>query len=411
MRWRYRAAAADGAAVRGEIDAPTERDAVDALRRQTLWVVELNAVDEVGRWSDGDERSARPSRFAAGWASRARTETDLATVFRAVATLLSAGVPLVRALSYAEQDSATPALRAAFASVRAAIARGESLSAALRAQPVFPSVFAPLIAAGEESGTLDASLALLAEHLERRVALREQVQSALLYPAILGTASIVGVVVILLVVVPRFAELIADSGGTLPLSTRLLLGLSAAVTRGWWIILLGLGAGAAVFAQLRSDERWRTTFDQQRLRWPVLGELERLRESASYTRTMAVALRAGVTLLSAMGLARAVVGNRAMRRSLAEAESRVRGGDRLLASLAGVLPPLAERLLEAGETSGDLAGMAARAAEATDDAVQRMLRRAVALIEPVMILGFGGVVAFVALALLQAIYGLNSRVL
>ena len=151
----------------------------------------------------------------------------------------------------------------------------------------------------------------------------------------------------------------------------------------------------------------RVRMDESRLRWPLLGRLERLQTAAGYTGTLAIGLRAGVSLIGSMRLARAVVRNRYLATSLAEAERRVHGGAGLSQSLAGLLPPLTERLLDAGETSGDLAGMAARAAESADGELQRTVSQAVALIEPVMVIGFGGIVGFVAMALLQAIYGLN----
>ncbi|MCC6241343.1 MAG: type II secretion system F family protein [Gemmatimonadaceae bacterium] len=425
QRWRYRAAGADGTPVRGEIDAATERDAVDALRRQSLWVVEL--VPLTGGGAESPEASAASSREGSEGASagavrvegsrlrvigqRRATDRDLAVVMRAVATLLGAGVPLRRALVYASQETAGVAHRAAFGAVREAIERGSSLSAAMQAQSIFPNTFAPIVAAGEASGTLDASLAALADDLERRAAMRERITSALLYPAILGFASIVGVVVILLVVVPRFATLIADGGGALPMSTRVLIALSAVLSRGWWIILLGLGLGAAVLQRAWHNGASRQRLDGARLRWPVVGALERMHAAAGYVGTFAMALRAGVAVLPAMGLSREVVPNQALQSDLRRAEERVRSGSTIGDALSGLLPPLTQRLLEAGETSGDLAGMAGRAATAADAEVQRVLTRAVALIEPVMILGFGGVVGFVALALLQAIYGLNASVL
>lgn len=400
-RWRYRAANADGAAVSGEIDARSEQDAIESLRRQSLWVVDLSRSESVTRTA---------STPALRW-GRANVDVELATAMRAIATLLAAGVPLVRTLTYAEQNGSTPALRDTFASVRAAVQRGESLSSAMATQPLFPGVFTPLVSAGEASGTLDASLSLLADHLEERVALRQQLRSALLYPVILGIASIVGVLVILLVVVPRFAALIADSGGMLPMSTRALLAISTVVTKGWWVLLLVAAGVALLVDRVQRDAAWRAAFDAQRLAWPVWGDLERLREAAGYTVTLSVALRSGVSLLSAMALARAVVRNRALQTALASAEGRVRGGERLAVALHGTLPPLAEQLIEAGETSGDLAGMSGRAAQSANDAVKRALTRAMTLVEPVLILGFGGVVGFVALALLQAIYGLNASVL
>ena len=429
-RWQYRAATADGSAVTGEIAAPTEREAIDALRRRALWVTDLTPADagrapavrraagassgetggEMGG-STGAAASGAPSlsRVWSRWAGS--DDAALAVVVRAIATLLAAGVPLERALGYATQEASNPAMRLGFDAVQDAVRRGEALSTAMSRQSVFPPVFTPLVAAGEASGTLAVSLALLADHLERREALRARVRAALVYPVILGLASMVGIVVILLVVVPRFAALISDGGGVLPLSTRALIAVSTLVTQWWW--MLGLGAvGITMAAQwMLRDVAARRALDERLLHWPLVGALARLRVAAGYTGTLAIGLRAGVPLLSAMALARGTVRNRFLHAALADAEIRVQTGATLSSAVAGLLPPLAERLLDAGEASGDLAGMAARAAEAADGAFQRTVNQAVTLMEPAMILGFGGIVGFVALALLQAIYGLNASVL
>lgn len=411
-RWRYRAASADGAAVRGEIDAASERDAIDTLRRRSLWVVELQAVGDTRAASviatPSQATTATSSTWSRWWGS---SDTDLAVVMRALATLLGAGVPLYRALAYAAQEAASAQHRTAFAAVRSAVERGESLSVAMAGQPIFPTMFAPVIAAGESSGTVDTSLARLADHLEQRDALRSRLRSALVYPTLLGVTSVIGVTVILMVVVPRFADLISDSGGKLPLSTRLLIGASAALGRGWWIALILAAITALALQRWLKDPGVRRRWDESRLRWPLIGRMERVQAAAGYTSLLAIGLRSGVSLLGSMALARGVVRNRHLASSLAEAERRVHGGASLSQSLAGLLPPLTERLLDAGETGGDLPGMAARAAEASEGEVQRAVGHAVALIEPVMIIGFGGIVGFVALALLQAIYGLNAGVL
>ena len=403
-RWQYRAANAEGVAVSGEIDALSERDAIDTLRRRSLWVVELVPLAGSAREAGG----AAPRRAEFLERLRQSDDRDLAVVVRSVATLTGAGVPLFRALSYAVQEATGQRLRDAFGAVRDAVARGDSLSVAVGRHAVFPPMFAPLIAAGEASGTLDASLTLLADDLERRQALRSTVTSALVYPSILGAASLIGVVVILAVVVPRFGALIADSGGQLPVSTRALMMLSSLLVRGWWVWLLLAIGGALAVRYLWRDPAARRRIDASRLGWPVIGRLERTQAAASYTGTLAIGLRSGVSLLGSMALARGVVANAELAASLRDAEDRVRGGERVASAVSGLLPPLAERLLDAGEVSGDLAGLAARAAEAANGELQRAVALAVTLIEPVMILGFGGVVGFVALALLQAIYGLNA---
>lgn len=432
-RWRYRAADAAGAGTTGEIDAATEREAVDALRRRALWVTSIEPVGApramVTSTATGSLSPTGNVAAPIAWRTRLARAVgsgtiELAVLVRAIATLLDAGVPLERALAYAADtnhdttgvgaasnpvSAGTDEWRRAFASVRDAVRRGESFSGAVAREPAFPAVFAPTLAAGEASGTLGAVLTRLADHLDRSAALQARLRSALVYPALLGVASIVALVVIMAVVVPRFASLVTDSGGSLPLSTRSLIAVSDAITRWWWI---GTAIVLVVFVAARS---WLSTpanrlrLHAARLGWPVVGSLERTRAAAGYTGVLAIALSSGVSLLQGMNLARRVVRNDAVAARLAEAESRVRDGSGLASALSGTLPPLAIRLLDAGEAGGELAAMAQRASDAADAELQRVAGGAVAMVEPALILAFGGLVGFVALALLQAIYGLNAR--
>lgn len=425
-RWRYRAADATGAAVDGEIDADSEREAIDALRRRALWVTTLSASGEresVGRrvseriparhdTNAGDRFAsdvpvARAKGWLAPWAG-ATAPRDIALLTRAMATLLSAGVPLDRALSYAAAQSPDEPSRQAFGAMRDGVRNGQSLSSIVATQTLFPAYFAPTINAGEASGTLDTALLMLSDHLERTDAVRAKLRAALIYPAVLSVATAIGVTVILLVVVPRFATLIRDSGGTLPLSTRTLIAVSG-LTRFWWVAMLAVVGGVSVWRTAMQNTDTRQRWHRALLGWPVIGRLERTRTAAAYTGTLSVALRSGVGLLQAMSLARGVVNNLHMRAQLVDAEARVRDGGTLAASLDGILPALAIRLLDAGEMTGDLATLAGRAADAAESDVQSAVSQAVTLVEPAMILAFGGLVGFVALALLQAIYGINAR--
>lgn len=411
-RFAYRAANASGTTVEGEIDAPSEQGAVDALRRRALWATDV--------W---------PARGAAGTASMrsdatgtlARTLTTfnrdrippgtMAATMRAMSTLLASGIPLEQALGYATQQAPVGPLRTAFTTVRSDVRGGRSLAEAFRTQALFPPLFAALAETGEATGSLDSALARLAESIERDDELRARVRASLLYPSLLGIAAIVGVTVILLVVIPRFAVLLQQAGGTLPWSTRLLTGASAVVTRGWPVLLaIAIGGTLAWRAWSRAPQnvvRWH----RWRLRWPVVGNVERAMAAARYTRTLALALPSGVDLLTAMRLARGAVGNRAIAEALGEAESRVQGGARLAESIGTTLPPLAGQLLDAGEASGALPALAGKAADAFDGETQRALTQAVTLIEPILILGFGMLIGFVALGLLQAIYGINASTL
>jgi general secretion pathway protein F len=413
-RWRYQAADAQGTLTRGEVEAASAEAAVDLLRRRSLWVIDLEPTSVTGGAAPaapgaGPPTAAAPARLL-DRLSRGTTdgEESLAILTRSIATLLESGVPLERALAFAASGETDARWRRVFGGLQAAVTRGESLSGAAARVEALPRAYAPLLAAAEASGSMAATFARLADALEARSQLRARVRAALVYPTLLALASTVGTVVILVVVVPRFADLIAGAGGTVPASTRLLIGLSALLSRFGWLLVVGvLLAGSAVRQSLQEASR-RRRWHASRLGWPVVGRFEREQAAASYLSTLALALESGVPLLRAMSLARATVGNDALTERLASAESAVRDGGSVSQALAGSLPPLAIRLLEAGEQGGALAPLARRAATAASDQVQRLITGAVALIEPVMILGFGGVVGFVALALLQAIYGINA---
>ena len=394
-RYGYRAANELGAVFEGEIEAQSEQMAIDVLRRRALWATEV--------WPKPPTRKTREPRGIPSGA--------LATMTRALSALLASGVTLEQALSYAGKQSPGTELREAFTAVREDVRNGRSLSDAFLAQRVFPALFSALARTGEATGTLDKALERLAEHLERTDELRARMRSALLYPALLGAAAIFGVTVIMLVVVPRFAVLLEQAGSAIPLSTRVLLATSRVATAGWPILLIltliaavGWRQWIAVAGNLR---RWHGA----RLDWPVWGPLERAMAAASYTRTLALAVPSGVDLLAAMSLARGTVQNLAIGSALADGEAAVRGGASLSSSLSSVLPPLAVQLLGAGEASGSLGPLSARAADTLDSLVQQSLTRAITLIEPVLILAFGGLIGFVALGLLQAIYGMNASTL
>ena len=414
-RWRYQAADAQGAMTRGEVEAASAEAAVDLLRQRALWVIDLEATRGGGTAAavpmaePSNSASALPAAWLNRFVQRATDADDsLVILTRSVATLLESGVPLARALGFATSGETDPRWHSIFSGLQAAVVRGESLSEAAGRIDALPQSYAPLLAAAEASGNMADTFARLADDLEQRSQLRSRVRAALVYPAVLAAASTVGTLVILVVVVPRFADLIAGAGGVVPFSTRFLIGVSTLLSRfGWLLAVAVVLAGTAVRQSLQHAGR-RRRWHAARLRWPLIGRFEREQAASGYLSTLAVALESGVPLLRAMLLARGTVSNEEIAERLARAEVVVRDGGSVSQALAGLLTPLATRLLEAGEESGALAPLARRAATAAGDRVQRGIASAVALIEPIMILAFGGVVGFVALALLQSIYGINA---
>jgi type II secretory pathway component PulF len=265
-----------------------------------------------------------------------------------------------------------------------------------------------MAAAGEESGALDQAMARLADHLDESNDLRGQVRSALIYPAIMAVASAAGITLLLAFVVPRFAGMLAETGGTLPFSTRALVGLSRVVTRWWWLWLM---LAASIFTAARAwlgDAANRRRYHAARLTWPVVGAIETSFATARFVRAFGMLLGSGMPVVGALRIARGTVSNLALGASLDQAAEDVSHGGRIAAALSPVLPPLAAQLIAVGEETGRLPDLSRQAADTYDRELKRALRSAVALIEPVLILFFAVLVGFVALAMLQAIYSVNA---
>ena len=400
MRYRYRAATVEGVEVGGVLDAATRDAALDALRRRALVPITLDAADRATatpqrglsiRYFDGSARAAAVALFA-----------------RTLGTLLDAGVPLERALAFCAEQAAHPGVATALVDVRQAVREGSALAPALARHPtVFGPLVVALLGAGEAAGALAVAADRLAAHLDEAAELRAQVRSALLYPAIMGVVAAVGVTVLLLVVVPRFVGMLGEVGGTLPLSTRLLVGASRALVSAWWAWLLLLVAAVARARGWLGVPANRIRWHGARLSLPVVGSLERRWATARVARVLALMLTGGGRLLPALRVAAGAAPNLAIAEGITRATDRVAEGERLAQALRDVVPPLAAQLLAVGEETGRLAAMAERVADVYDGEVRRALRTAVALLEPALIVVFGAIVGFIALALLQAVYAVD----
>jgi general secretion pathway protein F len=394
LRYRYRAATPDGHVVEGILQAPSRQTALAELHRQRLFPV---AVDEL---------AAAPTRGKGRGLSR---QAAVAVWTRNVSILLGAGAPLDRALAFTASQAEHEGLADAIRDARRAVQGGSTLADALAPHPrYFGPLVVAMVAAGESSGALDVVFERMAAHLEEAAELRSQVRSALLYPALMAVVASVGVGVLLAFVVPRFAAILDDAGGRLPASTRALVAASGMLTHWWWAWLLAAAAVAYSAYEALRRPHYRRAWHLTRLSIPRVGDLELKYATAGFTRTLGLLLRNGVPMLQALRIAQAAIGNVVVADGVERAASSVAQGSALAPALAGTLPSLAVQMLAVGEESGRLEDLCVRVADTYDGEVRRALRTAVALIEPAMILAFGALVGFVALAMLQAIYSVNS---
>jgi len=342
--------------------------------------------------------------------SRASSSTAVLEVTRALAALLPAGLPLARALSTAAGMAAGP-VGDAILSIRTRVERGDRLATALAEYPrLFSPLYIGLVRAGERSGDLAGAFARLADQLERDAKLRSRLLSVSIYPIVLAVAGGLAVMVLLLLVIPRFVELLQGSGATLPRSTALVLALSAGLRRFWPVLLLIPALLSALLVWIRTTTDGARAGAALLLGTPLLRRLRQYALGARFARLLGTLLGGGAPLLAALDDTIESLGDPLAQDEAIRIRAQVREGVTLNGALAGgrLFPPLLAQLVSVGEESGQLQTFLLKAAEILEEKTERVLERLVALIEPAMIIVFGGIVGFVALSLLQAIYSVNA---
>ncbi len=291
------------------------------------------------------------------------------------------------------------------------LARGQSLASALGQHPdLFGSAYVGVVAVGERSGALAQAFGALAEQLERQSELRSRLLSAALYPMILACAGVVSILAILFFIVPRFAELLVDAGADLPPTTVALLAVSAFVRANWLLLLIGVvGAGVALTATVRNEVGSRR-LAAWALRLPLIGPLRRQLVSGRVARFLGMLLGSGAPLLTALSDTAKSIADPVAADDLMRIRGLVREGSSLDKAFLGsdFFPKELGQLVAVGARASQLPDFLLRAAEIFETRTERTIQRLAVLLEPAMIVVFGGIVALVALSLLQAIYGVNA---
>ena len=403
--FHYEALDAAGRATRGVIEADTVRQARGNLRETGLVVLAVDAVSQDSLQEGGSHWRWRPRSGLSA--------AQLNLVTRQLATLLAAGLTLEQTLSALIEQSESETARQVLAGVRAELLAGHTLAQAMgRYESVFPDIYRALVRAGEASGELGKVMLRLADYTESRQALRQKVGLAFVYPAIVTTVALLVVTGLLVYVVPQVVGVFQQSHQTLPLLTRMLIGLSSTLQAvGGYLLLALVAAGFGIRAMLQR-EALRYQWHLRLLRLPVIGRLVRGINTARMASTLAILAGSGVPLLTALTAAAAVVNNLPMRRALEEASKKVREGVGLSQALAvsGLFPPILIHLIASGEASGQLDVMLERAAAQQEQEVNGYTTVLTSLLEPLLILLMGGVVLIIVLAILMPIIDMNQMV-
>ncbi len=330
-----------------------------------------------------------------------------------LAALLRAGIPLVQSLDIVRQRAENPVLKSVLDDVYERVRGGAALSAAFEAQGhLFPGVYTASVLAGEKSGGLEEVLRRYIAYARVISSVRRRTISALVYPSILLLLSLVVVAVIVLQVVPEFGDFYAGMGAELPLATRILTSVSTALRESWLLILAASAAVAGVLWRWLARPGRRALLDRMLLRAPAVGSLAGKFATSQLARTLATLLGGGIPLVGALDVAARSIGNRHVAEQVASVSREVREGRALADSMAarGVFPPVAVRMVEVGESSGALQEMLNSTADFFDEEIETTLSRFMTLIEPVLLVVMGVVIAALLLALYWPLLQLGSVV-
>lgn len=392
-RFEYRALRINGAIEIGALDARSIDEVRSLLVARGLFPVSVDTPLA----ESAAQASLRPEELAAG--------------LRLLGSLLGAGLPMDRALTVFLQIAPTGWSGPLLENIRAKAREGERISDALHSTILtLPGFVRGLIAAGDANGGLADGLVRAADELESANAARAALRAALAYPALLAVAGTVAVGILVGVVLPRFAELLSDLGQSLPWSTRVVLAVSAGARAAFVPALLAAVLSAVAWHWwIASTVGARTRAANALLRVPVVGRIRAAAAGARVTATLGALLATRVPLATALEQAGGAAGDAAIAQRLDDARERVLTGETLsrALSLSEAVPPSAIQLIRAGEATGDVSAMLVYAAKLDRERVQTELRALVRLVEPVMILAFGGLVALVAASLLQAVYAVR----
>ena len=352
-------------------------------------------------------------------------QRDVLAMTHQLATLLEAGVPLDKALAITIDTTQRDKFRRVLENVRKSVQGGTSFADALAKYPkVFSRLYVNMVRAGERGGVLESVLKRLVQFLESSQQMKEHIISSMIYPLLLVFVGGAAVVVLLVFVIPKFAQIFQDMGQALPLPTQVLMTVSDAFGSYWWAILAALVAVILAFRQILKQERNALSFDRFKLKVPVFGSLLQKIEVARFARTFGTLARNGVPIIQALKIVKDVITNRVISEALSRAAIDVNGkstkGRDIISSItkgkgisrplaeSGVFPALAVSMVTIGEESGQLEDMLERVADVYEMDVRNTIKRLISLLEPMMILVMGLVVGFIVISMLMAVFSINN---
>jgi len=396
---------ASGKAVKGYRDADSPKALRGLLRRDGVLLT--LATPE-------SERKAKAKRDIQLLAFLSRpSAADVSVMTRQLATLVRAGVPLVESIAALVDQVEKESLVRVLTAVGESLKEGTAFATCLAAHPkVFPPLYVNMVAAGEASGTLEAVLERLSDFMESQARLKGKVISALAYPVLMTLIATVLVAALMVGVVPKVTSMFENLQQELPWYTSLLIFVSDTIAGYWWLIIGAIGTAVYSFQRWRATPKGRLAWDRFVLRVPLFGRLNLLVAVARFSRTLSTLLSSGVPLLQAMDIVKSVLGNTQLELVIKNAITSIREGESIAEPLkrSGHFPPMVTHMIAVGEKSGQLEQMLSNVSRAYEADVETRVTTLTSLLEPLIIVVMGGMVAFIAMSIIMPLVQMNQLV-
>lgn len=404
-RYMFQAKTAAGQMQMGQIEAIDENEARSKLKQQNLSPLRLIQAPSA--------RSNSPGSAGGGFFVKRVNSRDMQIFTRQFSTLINAGIPVVDSLKMLSQGKRDPQLKDAASKVKSLIESGKRLGDSLASLPlVFDRFYVNMVRAGEEAGILDDILLRLSIYMEKSEKIKKQVKGALFYPgAIIFVAAIV-IAGIMVFVIPRFQELYSGAGKQLPVITQIVVGISNFFIHKWYVVIgLVIAIPYGIMSWYRTPEG-KNTFDRVFIRVPVFGELIQKASVARMTRTLSTLLSSGVGVIEALDIASKTAGNRVIEDALIRSKDSVTAGRSLAAPLTKepMIPDMVSQMISIGEQSGTLDVMLGKIADFYEDDVENAVKAMTSLIEPILMVVLGGIIAVLVTAMYLPIFDMANVV-
>ena len=381
----------------GEIEAENEQGAIAKLKQRNI------AVTSVKKKFESDFLSNK----------KPITERDIVIFTRQFSTMVDAGLPLVQCLEILGKQSDNPSFGEIIIKIKTDIESGSNLSDAMRKHPkVFNSLYSNLVEAGEAGGILDTILGRLANYIEKALALKKKVKSAMVYPSAIVTVAFTVVAFLMVFVIPTFATMFSAGGAELPGPTALVMNISEFFRNQWYFIIGGPILFFILFKKVYATERGNIEIDRIFLKLPVMGMLIRKVSTAKFSRTLGTLLASGVPLIEGMDICARTAGNKIVEMAILNAIEAIKEGETIAAPLAreNVFPPMVIQMIDVGESAGALDAMLSKIADFYDEEVDTAVEGLTALLEPALMVFLGIIVGFIVVAMYLPIFKMGETV-